>query len=76
MNSEFAYEDISSQEVEKYTYKFLREEACEPGTCFVIEQYPVDKYSGYKRQIAWIDTEEYRMWKTEFYNRRDSLLKT
>jgi len=26
MGSEFAYEDIASQEVEKYTYKYLREE--------------------------------------------------
>jgi len=28
MGSEFAYEDISSQEVEKYTYKYLRDEPC------------------------------------------------
>ncbi len=27
MGSEFAYEDLSSQEVEKYSYKFLRDEA-------------------------------------------------
>jgi hypothetical protein len=76
MGSEFAYEDLSSFEVEKYTYKYLREEACDGGTCFVVEQYPVDQYSGYTRRIAWIDTSEYRYWKTEFYDRRDSLLKT
>lgn len=76
MGSEFAYEDLASFEVEKYTYKFLREEACAAGTCFVVEQYPVDKYSGYTRRVAWIDKEEYRNWKTEFYDRRDSLLKT
>ncbi len=76
MGSEFAYEDLASFEVEKYTYKYLREEPCASGTCFVIEQYPVDKYSGYTRQINWIDTEEYRSWKIEFYDRRNSLLKT
>ena len=76
MGSEFAYEDLASFEVEKYTYKFLREEPCSAGTCFVIEQYPVDKYSGYTRLINWIDKEEYRSWKTEFYDRRNSLLKT
>ena len=27
MGSEFAYEDIASQEVEKYTYKYLRDES-------------------------------------------------
>jgi hypothetical protein len=76
MGSEFAYEDLSSFEIEKFTYKFLREEACEPGTCFVVEQYPVDKYSGYTRQLNWIDVDEYRSWKTEFYDRKNSLLKT
>lgn len=76
MGSEFAFEDLSSFEVEKYTYKFLREEPCEAGTCFVIEQKPVDRYSGYTRQLSWIDNKEYRFWKTEFYDRRNSLLKT
>ncbi|MGB1091371.1 MAG: outer membrane lipoprotein-sorting protein, partial [Oceanobacter sp.] len=28
MGSEFAYEDLSSFEVEKYTYKYLQDEAC------------------------------------------------
>ncbi len=38
MGSEFAYEDLSSQEVDKYTYKYLRDESCADGlTCFVIE---------------------------------------
>jgi hypothetical protein len=76
MGSEFAYEDLASFEVEKYTYNFLREEDCQSGRCFVVEQYPVDKYSGYTRQLVWIDTVEYRNWKTEFYDRKNSLLKT
>lgn len=76
MGSEFAYEDLASFEVEKYTYKFLREEECAGGNCFVVEQYPVDKYSGYTRLVSWIDDQEYRTWKTEYYDRRNSLLKT
>lgn len=76
MGSEFAYEDVSSQEVEKYTYKFLRDEPCEDKKCFVIERYPVDKSSGYTRQQVWFDQAEYRPWKIDFYDRKDSLLKT
>lgn len=76
MGSEFAFEDLASFEVEKYTYKFLREEPCDAGNCFVVEQVPVDKYSGYTRLLNWIDTEEYRSWKTEYYDRKNSLLKT
>lgn len=76
MGSEFAYEDLSSFEVEKYTYKYLQDEACEGGNCFVIEQYPVDKNSGYTRRVVWLDEGEYRPWKIEFYDRKNSALKT
>lgn len=76
MGSEFAFEDLGSQEVEKYTYKYLRDETCGDQTCFVVERYPVDKKSGYSRQVSWIDQTEYRAQKIEFYDRKQSLLKT
>jgi hypothetical protein len=76
VGSEFAYEDISSQEVEKYTYNYLREEDLDGIRCFVIERYPVDPKSGYTRQVVWVDTEEYRERKIDFYDRKSSLLKT
>lgn len=76
MGSEFSYEDLSSFEVEKYTYKFLRDEPCEGGTCYVVEQYPVDKNSGYTRRVAWLDQAEYRPWKIEFFDRKNTPLKT
>ena len=81
MGSEFAYEDLSSQEVEKYTYKWLRDEGC-PGedfrelTCFVVERYPVDPNSGYTRQVGWMDTTEYRTVKIDYYDRKNTPLKT
>ena len=77
MGSEFAYEDIASQEVEKYNYKHLREEKYEGQDCFVGESYPVDKKnSGYTKRISWVDKAEYRLLKVEFYDRKKSLLKT
>ncbi|MBU0485698.1 MAG: outer membrane lipoprotein-sorting protein [Proteobacteria bacterium] len=77
MGSEFAYEDISSQEIEKYTYKWLRDETYDGRACFVIERYPVDQEnSGYTRQVTWLDQEEYRAWKVDYYDRKKSLLKT
>lgn len=76
MGSEFAYEDLSSQEVEKYTYKYLRDEACGAWKCFVVERYPTDENSGYTSQITWIDQDEYRPVKVEYYDRKKSLLKT
>jgi len=76
MGSEFAYEDISSQEVEKYTYKFLRDDTFDGMDVFVFERYPVDKKSGYTRQIVWMDKEFYKERKIEFYDRKNALLKT
>lgn len=76
MGSEFAYEDISSQEVEKYTYKYLRDEDYEGQAVYVFERYPVDKKSGYTRQVVWMDKEHFRDLKIEYYDRKDSLLKT
>lgn len=76
MGSEFAFEDISSQEVEKYTYKYLGDEVCGDMTCYKVERYPAYEYSGYTRQIGWMDTKEFRLQKVEFYDRKDTLLKT
>jgi outer membrane lipoprotein-sorting protein len=76
MGSEFAYEDIASQEVDKYTYKWLRDEKLDGKDAFVVERTPTYKYSGYTKQIAWIDKEIYRPLKIEFYDRKGSLLKT
>lgn len=77
MGSEFAYEDLSSQEVEKYTYKFLRTETYNGVSTEVIERYPVDEKSGYTRQVVWYNPGQgYRLEKVEFYDRKNALLKT
>ena len=76
MGSEFAYEDISSQEVEKYTYNYLRDETLNGLDCFVIERDPVDEDSGYSRQVVWLDKAEYRVHKVDYFDRKQSHLKT
>ncbi len=82
MGSEFAYEDMSAQEVEKFTYRYLRDEQCGDGgdgetlTCAVMERFPVDKRSGYLRQVVWQDRDAQRLWKVEYYDRKNAHLKT
>jgi len=76
VGSEFAYEDMAAQEVEKYTYEYLRDETLNGLDTFVVARYPVDKKSGYTRQIVWLDKEAYRIWQIEYYDRKASLLKT
>lgn len=76
MGSEFAYEDISSQEVEKYTYQYIREEEVLGSKGHVIERVPVDPKSGYTKQVVWIDGANWRIGKIDFYDRKGEKLKT
>jgi outer membrane lipoprotein-sorting protein len=77
MGSEFAYEDISSQEIAKYTdYRFIGEEDVDGVATFSVERVPVDENSGYTRQIVWFDQTEFRVMKVDFYDRRNTLIKT
>ncbi len=76
MGSEFAYEDLASQEIEKYSYRFLREEKLNGADCYVIERDPVDKYSGYSTLETWIHKDRLTAEKVVFYDRKKSLLKT
>ena len=76
LGSEFAFEDLSSFEVEKNTYLYLRDETLDGNDTYVIEMRPLDKYSGYTRMVGWFDKAHYRMRKIDFYDRRDTLLKT
>ena len=76
MGSEFAFEDLSSQEVEKYTYKYLGDDVLDGVNCFMLERDPVDPISGYTVQIVWIDKEDYKPLTVDYYDRKSSLLKT
>lgn len=75
MGSEFAFEDMTSFEVEKFEFKYLRDETFEGQSSFVLQQVPTDKDSGYSKQIIWVDKKYYRALKVEFYDRKGSLLK-
>jgi len=76
VGSEFAYEDLVSFEVGKYDYKWLRDEPCGELECYVVERFPKYENSGYTRQTVWVDKTEYRIRKIDFYDRKESLLKT
>ena len=76
MGSEFAYEDMGAQEVERFTYKYLRDEPCDDATCTVVERFPLDKRSGYRRQVVWQDKDELRVRKIHFFDRKNAHLKT
>ena len=71
-----SFEDFTSLELNKYTYKYLKETEVDGMKMDVIERYPRYENSGYTRQIAWIDQDVFQIRKVEFYDRRGDLLKT
>lgn len=76
VGSELAFEDLTSLELEKFDYKYLRSEPCAELVCDVVERYPRYEHSGYTRQVTWIDEDVYQIRKIEFYDRKNALLKT
>ena len=77
MGSEFAYEDISAQSIEKYTYgDAVVEETVNGIACYKYERYPKSKYSGYTKQVVWADKKNFITIKTDYYDRKRELLKT
>ena len=76
MGSEFAFEDMSSPELEKYKYKFLRDDKFDGRDFSVVEAVPLDRNSGYSRTEVWFDKAELRAEKVDYYNKRGDLLKT
>ena len=76
VGSEFAFEDLTSEEIANYTWRFVAIEACGDAVCLVVERFPVERWSGYSRQRVHYDAATLRIERIEYYDRRDAHLKT
>ncbi len=76
VGSEFAFEDFTITELNKFTYKYIGEETLGGRRMDVIERTPRYEKSGYAKQKAWVDSEDFQARKIEFYDRKGALLKT
>ncbi|WP_406827684.1 outer membrane lipoprotein-sorting protein [Microbulbifer sp. ARAS458-1] len=76
LGSEFAYEDVGSFEIGKYDYRYVELEDFQGKPNHVIEYIPKYENSGYTKLKVWLDTKHLRQSKVEYYDRKDSLLKT
>lgn len=76
MGSEFSYEDLTSFELENYTYQYIGNEVVDSTDCFVIDRFPAYEYSGYSRQRLWVEKQDYKVLKIEYYDQRNELKKT
>lgn len=76
VSSEFSYEDLSSVELEKYRYQYLKEEVVDGNTCYLVKMTPLLKGSGYQFQIAYIDKTDYIFRQVDYFDKKGTALKT
>ena len=76
VGSEFAFEDFTSLELNKYDYEWIGEDISEGLAQDIVVRTPRYEDSGYTRQVSWVDREVFQVRKVEFYDRRGDLLKT
>ena len=76
VGSEFAYEDLTSMEVDKYSYRWLRDEDAAGRPASVLEEVPRYENSGYARRLVWLDRARLQPLRVEFFDRKGAPLKT
>lgn len=74
--TDISYEDISTQDTQKYEYQYLRDDELNGTKCYLVRRFPKDPYSGYQYMDAWIDQASYLVRKIDYYDRQEKLLKT
>lgn len=71
MGSEFSYEDLGSQEIEKYTYKWLKDTKNKE---WLLERVPKNK-SGYSKVVMRVSQKYMNPVEAKYYDRKSELLK-
>lgn len=75
MGSEFAYEDISGNTLDRFEYKLIGEEKYNGKDCYIVNRIPTYENSGYIKIKTWYDKKTYLIQRAEFTDRKNSLLK-
>jgi hypothetical protein len=75
LGSEFSFEDLALPELEKYSYRYIREDSHHGVDCYVVERRSKEKYSGYAKEHYWLDKDEYRTLRVDYFDRRDNPVK-
>ncbi|MEM0952595.1 MAG: outer membrane lipoprotein-sorting protein [Pseudomonadota bacterium] len=77
VGSEFAFEDLTGNELGKYGYTYLGTETLEDGTeVDKVQCEPLYERSGYTKLHCYFDTQVFQSRKVEFFDRGGQLFKT
>jgi outer membrane lipoprotein-sorting protein len=77
MGTDFSYDDMSlmNRDITLDTHTILSEETVNGAACYVIQSVPKDNGFQYSKTVSWIDKASYRIYKSEMYDKRGTLLK-
>lgn len=75
MGSEFSFEDLGSQSIEKYTYNLKGEKTVENQKTWILERVSKAK-SSYSKVIMYVSKKYLSAVKSDYYNKRGELLKS
>jgi hypothetical protein len=75
MGSEFTYEDITGNTLDKWDYKFIEESTLDSKAVYVLEKTPNYENSGYSKVKVWFLKDTKLSVRSEFFDRKGSLLK-
>ena len=76
VGSEFAFEDLTASELNKYAYRYIESKNVDGMMMDVVEQKPLYERSGYTKLVGYYDQKQHLLRKIEFYNRGGTHFKT
>tara|TARA_B100000131_G_scaffold300246_1_gene321410 strand:- start:128 stop:874 length:747 start_codon:yes stop_codon:yes gene_type:complete len=76
MGSDMSYEDMSSRQLNEYTFKIVGKEVHDSILCTLLESIPKENIrSEYSRHLTWVDINSFTPLREQSYDKKGNLLK-
>lgn len=76
MGSDMSYEDMTSRNIDEYTYSILGSEKIDNVDCYILESVPSGIKTEYSKHISWITKDMHLPVKEESFDKKGELLKS
>ena len=80
MGTDYTYEDIRSEKLDKHKYELVGSEVIDGYDCYIIEALPATeeqkKDSGYSKRTLWVRKDIFLVVKIEYFDKKGELFKT
>ena len=76
MGSDMSYEDMTSRNIDEYTYSILGSEKIDNVDCYILESVPSEIKTEYSKHISWITKDTHLPIKEESYDKNGKFLKS